>query len=216
MPSSRQFVESLSRGFNLLSIVCKSGKPLSLSELSKKCNLSVSTIQRLTYTLQDMGLLDRDHRTKKFKIGPEMITLSFAVVDNLELKRIANPYMRELSSKINEVVALAVFSGTQVILIESIKTQQVLNVNTGAGVSIRFHATASGKAMLAFLPQAEADILLGKLTFEKSTDNTIVSLKAFKAELSKVRKRGFAIAIDEDTDGLSAVAARRHGCPEPN
>lgn len=53
--------------------------------------------------------------------------------------------------------------------------------------------------------------MLGKLTFEKSTDNTIVSLKAFKAELSKVRKRGFAIAIDEDTDGLSAVAAPLRG-----
>ena len=211
MAHSRQFVESFSRGFKLLSIICKSTTPLSLSELSKQSDLSISTIQRLTYTLQHMDLLDRDHRTKKFKIGPEMITLSFTVIDNLVLKKIAYPYMQELNGKINEVVALAVFSGTQVILVESTETRQILNVSTSGGVSIPFHATASGKAMLAFLPEAEVDTLLGKLNFEKFTENTITSLKAFKAELPKVRECGFASAIDENSYGLSAVAAPIRG-----
>ena len=205
--NSRQFVASLSRGFKLLSTVCTSATPLSLSELSKQSELSISTIQRLTYTLQHMGLLDRDHQTKKFKIGPEMITLSFTVIDNLGLKEVAYPYMQELNQKINEVVALAVFSGTQVILIESIKTQQILNVSTSGGVSIPFHATASGKAMLAYMPDTKADVLLSKLSFEKFTPNTITSLDAFKAELPKVRKDGFASSIEESNYGLNAVAA---------
>ena len=109
MANSRQFVESLNRGFKLLSIVCKGTTPMSLSELSKQSNLSISTIQRLTYTLQQMDLLDRDHQTKKFKIGPEMITLSFTVIDNLVLKKVALSYMQELNHQINEVVSLAVF-----------------------------------------------------------------------------------------------------------
>ncbi len=207
MTNSRQFVESLSRGFRLLSIICKSTTPLSLSELSKESQLSVSTIQRLTYTLQQMDLLDRDHQTKKFKIGPQMITLSFTVIDNLELKKVAHPHMQELSDKINEVVSLAVFSGTQVILIESIETQQILNVSTSGGVSIPFHATASGKAMLAYMSEAKADLLLSKLSFEKFTPNTITSLKAFKAEFPKVRANGFASSIEESNHGLNAVAA---------
>jgi DNA-binding IclR family transcriptional regulator len=207
MTNSRQFVESFSRGFKLLSIACKSTTPLSLSELAKESNLSLSTIQRLTYTLQHMGLLDRDHRTKKFKIGPEMITLSFTVIENLRLKKVAYPHMQELSEKLNEVVALAVFSGTKVILIESIQTQQLLNISTGGGVSIPFHATAAGKAMLAFLPEPEVDILLNKLSFEKFTENTITSLTAFKEQLPEARKNGFASAIDENIFGLGAVAS---------
>jgi DNA-binding IclR family transcriptional regulator len=209
--NSRQFVESFSRGFKLLSIVCNSTAPLSLSELSKQSNLSISTIQRLAYTLQQMDLVDRDHRTKKFKIGPEMITLAFTVIDNLTLKKVAYPYMQELNAQINEVVSLAVFSGTQVILIESIKSQQILNVSTGGGVSIPFHATASGKAMLAYLPTDEVQILLGKLDFEKFTENTIISLEAFEAELPKVRNCGFAAAIEEQSYGLGAVAAPIRG-----
>ena len=211
MVDSRRFVESFNRGFRLLSIVCKSDASLSLSELSKISNLSISTIQRLSYTLQHLGLLDRDHHTKKFKIGPEMIALSFNVIDNLALKKVAYPHMLQLSKKIDEVVALAVLSGTQVILIESIKTQQVLNVSTSGGITIPLHATASGKAMLAFLPENEVDILLGKLNFERFTDNTIVSMEAYKAQLSEVRKRGFAESIDESNHGLAAVAAPIQG-----
>ncbi|WP_419656191.1 transcriptional regulator, IclR family [Desulfosarcina variabilis str. Montpellier] len=207
MANSRQFVESLNRGFKLLSIVCKSTTPLSLSELSKQSNLSISTIQRLTYTLQQMDLIDRDHQTKKFKIGPEMITLSFTVIDNLALKKVAFPYMQELNDQINEVVSLAVFSGTQIILIDSIETQQILNVSTSGGVSIPVHATASGKAMLAYIPDDKADFLLSKLSFEKFTENTITSIQAFKAQLQKVRENGFAWSIEESNYGLNTVAA---------
>ena len=117
-------MESIGRGFKLLAIVCRKTSPLSLSELSKESDLSISTIQRLSYTLQRLGFLDRDQRTKKFKIGPEMISLSFAVIDNLSLKKVAFPYMQQLSKQLGEVVALATLSGTQIILIESIKTQE--------------------------------------------------------------------------------------------
>jgi IclR family KDG regulon transcriptional repressor len=211
MADSRQYVESIGRGFKLLTIVCRSALPLSLSELSKESDLSISTIQRLSYTLQRLGFLDRDQRTKKFKIGPEMISLSFAVIDNLSLKKVAFPYMQQLSKQLGEVVALATLSGTQIILIESIKTQQVLNVNTNEGVSIPAHATASGKAILAFLPETEAERIVNEAGFVKLTDNTITSMKAFKNLLSNVRERGFATAVDENNYGLSAVAAPIRG-----
>jgi IclR family transcriptional regulator, pca regulon regulatory protein len=207
----RQFVESLGRGFKLLTIVCQSALPLGLSELAKECNLSISTIQRLCYTLQQLGLLDRDPRTKKFKAGPEMITLSFAVIDNLTLKKVAYPHMQKLSEQIGEAVALAVISGLQVIIIEAVKTQQILNVNTSSGVSIPFHNTASGKSILAFLPESEADAILKQTELNKVTKNTITSINTFKAQLLKVKKCGFATAIDENAIGLGAVAAPIRG-----
>jgi DNA-binding IclR family transcriptional regulator len=140
-----------------------------------------------------------------------MITLSFTVIDNLTLKKVAYPHMRKLSEEIDEVVALAVLSGTQVILIESIKTQQILNVNISEGVSIPFHATASGKAMLAFLPESKMETILGQTDLNKFTDTTTTSLNAFKSLLRKVKKRGFATAVDENIPGLGAVAAPVRG-----
>jgi DNA-binding IclR family transcriptional regulator len=211
MVDSRQFVESIGRGFKLLSIVCNSTTPLSLSELSKESNLSVSTIQRLTYTLQQLGLLDRDQNTKKFKIGPEMITLSFSVIESLVLKEVARPYMQQLSEQLNEVVELAALSGNRIIIIEAIKTQQILNVNTSPGVKIPAHATAAGKAILAFLPEPNRETILQEEGMNKLTDNTITSSSAYMKELKEVQKRGFATALDEYTIGLGAGAAPIRG-----
>lgn len=211
MTDSRQFVESFNRGFKLLKIVCESESPLSLSELAKECNLSISTIQRLTYTLQHLGLLDRDLRTKKFKIGPEMITLAFSVVDKLTLTNAAYPHMLHLSEQIDEVVGLGILSGSQVIFIKFIETQQLLNVNTTSGVSFPAHCTASGKAIFAFLPDSEVEALLKKLSFQIFTKNTITTMKDLKALLPEVRELGFAIAIDESANGLGAIAAPIRG-----
>lgn len=211
MPDSRQFVESINRGFKLLTIICRSNRPLTLSELSKESDLSISTIQRLTYTLQCLGLLDRDQRSKKYRVGPEMITLSFAVIDNLTLKNVAYPYMQQLSKQLDEVVALMALSGTQMILIESIKTSQILNVSTSSGTNVPWHATASGKAILAFLPEPEVEAILKQNGLNKYTENTVTSLKTFKRLLLGVKKRGFATAIDENAHGMGAVAAPVRG-----
>jgi DNA-binding IclR family transcriptional regulator len=207
MPDSRQFVESINRGFRILNIVSNSSTPLSLSELSKESELSVSTIQRLAYTLQRLGLLDRDQQSKRFRIGPEMITLSFTVIDNLTLKNIAYPHMKKLSEQLDEVVALMALSGTRMIIIESIKTRQILNVNTGSGTNVPWHATASGKAILSFLPENRVDTILEQHNFKKYTENTITSKKTFNRMLPGIQKRGFAMAIDENAYGLGAVSA---------
>lgn len=211
MIDSRQFVESISRGFKLLNIVSKSATPLSLSELSKESDLSISTIQRLTYTLQCLGLLDRDQRSKKFKVGPEMISLSFTVIDNLTLKNVALPYMQKLSRQLDEVVALMALTGNQIILIESIKTSQILNVSTASGTNVPWHASASGKAILAFLPESVMDDILKQNGLSKFTENTVTSMRAFKRLLPAIRNRGFAMAIDENAYGMGAVAAPVRG-----
>lgn len=133
MKKSRLFVESLARGIGLLDILCKSPSPLGLSELAKQSDLSVSMVQRISYTLQQLGLIDRDLNTKKFRIGPHMITLALAVMENLELKKVALPIMEQLSREINEMVGLGALFGNDIFLIERvIKTQQILNINIKA------------------------------------------------------------------------------------
>lgn len=211
MTDSRQFVESLNRGFKLLKIICESTSPLSLSELAAECQLSISTIQRLTYTLQYLGLLDRDRRTKKFMAGPEMITLAFSVIDQLTLAKVAYPHMVNLRDQIDEVVALGVISGDHVVFVEILETQQLLNVNTNRGVSIPLHSTATGKAILAYLPDFAIEPYLEKINFQKITPNTITTMKSLKALLPKIRKQGFAMAIDESANGLGAVSAPVRG-----
>ena len=208
MTNSRQFVESLARGFRILSIVCQSKYPLRLSDLAEECDLTVSTIQRLTYTLQELGMIDRDPDTKRFRIGPKMITMALAVKQNLELRRVARPFMQQTSDAIGEVVGLGVLSGLKIILIEIVRTNhQLLNINMDIGAVIPPNATASGKAILAFLDESKAIKILQHSQMTKFTKNTMTSIKTYQSQLNKVRECGYALAIDENALGFSAIAA---------
>ena len=205
----RQFVEALARGFALVNAVSKSSAPLGLSELSKETGLSISTIQRLTYTLQALGLIDRDQKSKKFRVGPRLIAMAFDVTRNLSIKNVAHPIMVDLASELNEVVGLGASSGHDIILLDIIiiKTQEILNINLSPGDTLPLHATASGKVILAFLPESQAEALLANELLAGITANTITSVPSLRDQLSEVRRCGYATAMDEGAYGLTTIAA---------
>ncbi len=208
--NQRQFVQSLARGCSVLAKVCKSDTQLSLSELAKESDLSIGAIQRLTYTLENIGLLERDPRTKRFRTGPRMISLALAIVHNMELTKVAHPFMQALSDEIGEVVGLGAMEGDSIILVDIINTQQprqLLNINRNTGAIIPPHATSTGKAILAFLPDSRVEAILSSQGLAKLTDNTITSNKVLKRELDQVRERGFATAFDENVYGMTTIGA---------
>lgn len=205
--NQRQFVQSMARGFTVLAKVCRSENQLSLSELAKESDLSIGAIQRLTYTLEKIGLLERDRRTKRFRVGPRMIALALSITSNLELKKVAHPFMQALCDEIGEVVGLGAIEGDDVILVEIIHTQQLLNINMNIGAIIPPHATSTGKAILAFLPESRVDEILSYQDLTKYTSNTITSLRSFKNELEQVKARGYATAFDENAHGLTTIGA---------
>jgi DNA-binding IclR family transcriptional regulator len=205
--NQRQFVQSLARGCDVLARVCQSESPLSLSELAKQSELSIGAIQRLTYTLENIGLLERDPLTKRFRTGSQMISLALSITRNLELAKVAHPFMQALSDQIGEVVGLGTIEGNNIILVDVIHTQQVLNINLNIGAIIPPHATSTGKAILAYLPDARVGQILGVNGLTKLTPNTITSAKSFKKELELVKAQGFATAFDENTIGLTTIGA---------
>jgi DNA-binding IclR family transcriptional regulator len=205
--NQRQFVQSLSRGFSVLEKVCRSETPLSLSELAKESDLSIGAIQRLTYTLEKLGLLERDQRTKRFRAGSRMISLALTITTDLELIKVAHPYLQALSDEIGEVVGLGAIEGDNIILVDIIHTQQLLNINMNAGAAIAPHATATGKAILAFLPNTRVEQILTLHGLPKLTSNTITSTRSYKKELKQVKERGFSTAFDENAYGLTTIGA---------
>jgi len=205
--NQRQFVQSLARGCDVLATVCQSETQLSLSELAKKSELSIGAIQRLTYTLENLGLLERDPLTKRFRAGSRMISLALTVTRNLELKKVAHPFMKALSDEIGEVVGLGILEGNHIILMDAIHTQHVLNINLNVGADIAPHATSTGKMILAHLPDARVEQIIGDRGLTRFTSNTITSAKSFKKELERVRELGFATAFDELTVGITSIGA---------
>lgn len=207
METSRNFIESLSRGLSILSVLSESLSPLNLTELSQQLRLSKSTIQRLTYTLHRLGYLDRDGETKKFRLGPKTLSIGFSVMRNLDLRKAALPYLEKTSKEIGETVNLAVLDGTEIVYVERIKTEQILNINLQVGSRLPAYCTSMGKAMLSFLQKDRLEELLKKIDLRPLTSHTITSKEGLRKELERVKACGFATNNEELSHGLRSVAA---------
>lgn len=207
MESSRKFIKSLNRGLGILSCLAESTSPRTLTELSHQLNLSKSTIQRLTHTLQRSGYLDRDEETKKYCLGPKVRSLGFWVMRSLDLRKVAFPYLEDTSKEIGETVNLAILDGAEIVYVERIKTQQILNINLHVGSRLPAYCTSMGKAILAFLSEDEVEKILRKKKLSLLTPYTIVLKENLKRELRRVKIRGFATNNEELSIGLRSVAA---------
>ena len=207
MENSRKFIRSLERGLSILSILSESSSPLSLTELSQQLVLSISTLQRLTYTLQQSEYLNRDEKTKKFSFGPKVLSIGFSVIRDFDLARLANPYLEKLSRSIGESVNLSILEKNEIVIVVRFQTQKILNSNVQAGFRLPAYCTASGKAILAYLPNEQLEKILDKSNFVSLTSHTIKNSEALRRELMQVRDRGFATNNLELDNGLRAVAA---------
>jgi DNA-binding IclR family transcriptional regulator len=207
MKNDKEFIQSLSRGLTLLTLIAESTSPLSLTELSHKTKLSKSAIQRLTYTLENLELLSRNQETKKFRLGPKMTSMALSVVRNLDLSKIALPYMQATATDTGETVGLAILSGSDVVYINFIKTTNLIVIDRNIGDRIPAYCSSSGKAILAFLLESQLDNILQRTKWKRFTPHTITNKKDLCRELERVRIRGFSTNKEEINLGAIGVAA---------
>ena len=203
----RNFVESVERGLNVFSFIVNSKKAVGITQISKALHLSIGSVQRVTYTLQKLGYLRKDEDIQKYSIGNNGLVLGLGIVKGLDLKRIAYPYLKELSAEINETVNLAVLDGIQIVYIDRVKTGQIININLNIGSKLPVYCTSMGKSLLAFLPNDELLELLNKITLKPITPHTITTKARLLKELEKVKETGFSVNDKELDIGLRSVAA---------
>ena len=207
MSHSKDFVESLSRGVKLLTILAESPEPLGLTELAQRSQMSTTTVHRLTYTLVSLDVLLKDARTKKFQLGPKMVSLAQPALTNLEVRKVAHPYMERASEEVGENVSLGTLVGVKVVILEKVSANNILDFTISHHSEIPVSCFAIGKVMLAALPEAERRGIIDEIDFVPLTENTITSKSALLKELKQVEARGFGVNNEEAALGARAVAA---------
>lgn len=207
MDDKRDFVESLARGLSVLRHISERPMPPTLTELSEKLGLSKSAVQRLTFTLQQLGYVGRDEETRKFVLGSKCLSFGFAAIKNLDIRRVAYPIIEKTAREINETVNFGLLTGTEVLYVERVVSPQTLSVNIQIGSKRPLYCTSMGKAMLAFLPEKRIEEILEAITFIPFTVHTITKKGDLRAQLKGIRRRGFAVVNEELELGIRSVAA---------
>ena len=200
-------VQVLSRVVAILDALAGSNKEESLAELTQTLGLHKSTTHRLLMVLESTRLVERDASTGKYRLGSKLLELGMRVAARLKLPEAARPYLERLSHESSETAHVGVLRGSEVVSIANCEGQHTLRMPATVGTISPGHCTSLGKAMLAFLREEEVDQIVRQRGLKGYTRNTITQLSALKAELQKVRERGFAVDDEEFEQGLKCIGA---------
>lgn len=199
-------IQSVDRAARILKALAAHPGRLGVSELSERLGLAKGTVHGLLRTLQAHGLVEQHSDSDKYQLGPELLQLSYRYLDLNELRTRSLIWAEQLVSRTQESVRVGAFRGDQVLIVHHAfrpdASLQILEV----GAVLPVHATALGKALLAYLPD---DILKEIFTvpLQPLTRNTAKTPEALERDLEVIRERGYATEHEEAVLGEAGVAA---------
>lgn len=211
VPKEREsrYVQSLERALSILEVMAQNGAPVTVTDLSEKVGLKISTVHRLLTTLGHRGYVEQDPDSSKYRLGLKLLEIGNAVLSFSDIRTLARPYLEELVGQCNETANLAVLDGSDVVYIDQVESHNIIIVKMFAQPGNRgpVHCTASGKALLAFLPPDKLEAVLAEIEFTRHTNETITNPEQLKKELDRIRKDGYAMDWGEMEEHVRCIAA---------
>jgi IclR family acetate operon transcriptional repressor len=199
---SVQGTQAIDRAAQLLTLVLDSDGPVGVSDLAQAAELPKSTASRLVSSLERHGLVSRNGARGKVAPGPTILRYAHRGVIDRNIVELAQESLEALGEASGETVNLAVTGSRWVEHLAQVDSRHFLGAGQWVGREVGYHHTAVGKVLVAF---GAAELPDGPL--RRTTRRTITDRDAFALELGRVRRDGFATAIDELEDGLTAIAA---------
>jgi len=180
---------------------------MSLIEICAQVGIHKSKAFSILETLQRFGLVQRNTDGKRYALGPGLVSLSRKVLDNLSPPRLAQPILEELAGKTDSTAVLGLIIDKSVFI--AAKHEGEGNIGVTMRIGHRFPLTygAHGKAITAFLPKEERDLLLEGKDLYFHGDPAKLDRARLKKEISQCRREGFAEDLGELNRGLHVVAS---------
>lgn len=204
--TARRGVRSVDHALAVLAAF-QAGTPfLTLTEISRHLGLSKSSVHALLASLERGGFVSRDARPGKYGLGPRVLQLASLRLEQSTVRSLARPILERLAQQLRETVFLGILDGDQAIYADRIESQERLRVAGEIGRPVPLHATALGKTLLAFSPEARIACELAR-PLEAYTCHTLVDPERMREELAQIRAQGFATSRGEHDAFTAGVAA---------
>lgn len=199
-------IQSVITAALVLDELAREGTPIGVSDLARRLGTTRAKAHRYLSTLRQAGLVEQDSLTEKYRLGLRLLSLSQAAMDQMEVRKIAEPYLKVLRDKCGQTVAMSIPTNGVPVVVSSIQAPNIVTLNVMVGGRLVPHATAHGRVVLAFsTPELVNVILKGPL--QAMTPRTPVKKSEILARLDIVRERFYEQAVGESLLGISTLAA---------
>ena len=202
---ARSGSQSVERALAVVRCLAASDDDLGVTDVAARTALSVSTAHRLLQALRGDGLVAQDPRTERYHLGPGLVALGRRAEARVPFDHLV-PHLEALAGDTGESISLGTRVGDEVLIVLHVDSPQPLRFDQPPGTYVPVHASAIGKALLAFSPDPAAEVAalsdLGMFTAA-----TLTSRDALLADLERTRRRGWALNDGERFAGVRTMAA---------
>lgn len=207
MANERYTVPSLDRAIRVLELLSHEGDGLSLAELTRRTEIPKSTLFRILTTLQNRGCLSIDEESKRYHLGLKLWELGSAYIEQSDIDSAAISYMENLAQTCGESVFLGMLDEGEVVYVRRIESPRSVTVVRKLGHRAPAYCTATGEAMLAFMPDQKIQSIIDTLKLKAYNPKTNTDQDELWRRLKEVRSEGVAVVDGEYNAKLLCVSA---------
>jgi IclR family acetate operon transcriptional repressor len=197
----------LAKACDVLEAVSAQRDGIGQAELSARLGLPRTTLYRILAGLVARGLLRQDPARRVYSLGFRLLEMAQSVWSTPDLPAAAAPELRHLRDMTGETAYVAALEGREVVSLGKYEGAHERRSAARLGDRKPLHCTSQGKAILAFLPEAEREALLRRLPLRPLTQHTLTDRRRLAAALRIARARGFATDDEEIVLGVRCVGA---------
>jgi DNA-binding IclR family transcriptional regulator len=197
--------QGLARALTALKALSAAGRPLTLAELSRAMELPKSTLIRLLSVMEEQDFVRREGNPPTYTIGHSVLEIAQAYKPG-DVADVAAPLMRELAGELGFTANLGVLEGRSVLHLHVEEPPRALRFAASGTLDFTY-CTGLGKMLMSTLPDGQLDEHLPAIEpFTPFTPQTITTFAGMRAELVRVRERGYSIDDQERNRGVTCLA----------
>ncbi|HEY4144131.1 IclR family transcriptional regulator [Pinirhizobacter sp.] len=197
-------ISSVGNALRLL-LLFREQQSVRLTEACAYLGVAHSTAHRLLAMLIQHGFV-RQESSRAYRPGPMLVEIGLAVVQKMDVRMQARPFLEELAAEFGETVHLVILEGDQVRYVDAIESDRALRVTARTGQVLPAHCTSAGKALLGELTPAQVTAIYSDKKLTIKTTHSVRSFRALETALLDVRLNGFATNHEESEEGVGSVA----------
>jgi IclR family transcriptional regulator, acetate operon repressor len=197
---------TVNKALEFLGLFNQTRPEIGLSEMARLADIDKATTHRMLVSLAKHGLVEQNLTSRLYRLGAGTLRLARMREASFPISAIVEPILQELAAQTGETVHASLVAGNALATVGLVASHKAIHVTMGPGDSLPFHATASGIAVLAFLPASRADAILKSKLPAYTMHAPTLSQNILKT-VNQVRLRGYAVAeqsFESDVIGIAA------------
>ncbi len=203
---SNYIIQSVAHALDVLEEFRGDLDELGVTELSKKLKLHKNNVFRILATLQSRNYIEQNKTNDNYRLGIKCLEIGQTFIHQRGLLKQAQPILHELAENSGETSYLSILRGSDVVYLDAVETTSTVRVISRVGLHMPIHATAAGKALVAFESEEELRKRFHP-GLSRYTKNTILHMEELLKNLAAVGEREYATDLEEFEDGLRCIAS---------